>query len=131
GFLAVVQGRQQLFTENTLTPILALLTQRKGEVLLNVLRLWAVVLLSNIIGGLAIGFVCARTTAFDPDVKASFIQIGHEAMMHGFGTVVLRGIFAGWLIALMVWLLPFAEVARFWVIIVITYIVALGHFSHV
>ena len=38
---------------------------------------------------------------------------------------------AGWLIALMVWLLPYAETARVWVIIIITYIVGIGHFSHV
>lgn len=52
-------------------------------------------------------------------------------MEHGFGTTLLRGIFAGWLIALMVWLLPFAESARVWVIIFITYLVGLGHFSHI
>ncbi len=31
----------------------------------------------------------------------------------------------------MVWLLPFAETARVWVIIFITYLVGLGHFSHI
>lgn len=44
---------------------------------------------------------------------------------------MLRGIFAGWLIALMVWVLPFAESARFWVIIVLSYMVGLGHFGHI
>ena len=41
---------------------------------------------------------------------------------------LLRGVFAGWLIALMVWLMPFAEQARVWVIVVITYFVGLGRF---
>jgi formate/nitrite transporter FocA (FNT family) len=40
-------------------------------------------------------------------------------------------VFAGWLIALVVWLLPFAESARIWVIIILTYIVGLAHLSHV
>ena len=31
----------------------------------------------------------------------------------------------------MVWLLPYAETARIWVILLITYVVGLGHFSHV
>jgi formate/nitrite transporter FocA (FNT family) len=52
-------------------------------------------------------------------------------MAHGFGTVLWRGVFAGWLIALMVWLLPFAEMARVWVIIIVTYVVGLGQFSHI
>lgn len=52
-------------------------------------------------------------------------------MEHGALTVLWRGVFAGWLIALMVWLLPFAETARVWVIILITYLVGLGGFSHI
>ena len=39
--------------------------------------------------------------------------------------------FAGWLIALMIWLLPSARSARLFVIVLLTYVVALGHFSHV
>jgi formate/nitrite transporter FocA (FNT family) len=131
GFLIVVLGRQQLFTENTLTPILPLLQRRDLKTLVNVLRLWAVVLVANLLGGCAIAWISARTPVFDERVMAAFIQLGHQAMMNGFGVVVLKGIFAGWLIALMVWLLPFAESARTFVIIIITYIVALGGFSHI
>ena len=131
GFLIVILGRQQLFTENTLTPILPLLQHRTAATLRNVLRLWAVVLIANLIGALIIAVVAAQTNAFDPDVREAFAEIGHKAMEHGFSTVLLRGIFAGWLIALMVWLLPFAETARVWVIILITYLVGLGHFSHI
>jgi formate-nitrite transporter family protein len=43
----------------------------------------------------------------------------------------LRGVLAGWLLALMVWLMPFAESARIWVIVLVTYLVGLGEFSHV
>jgi formate/nitrite transporter FocA (FNT family) len=44
---------------------------------------------------------------------------------------VLKAIFAAWLIALMAWLLPAAETARPVVIIIITYVVALGEFAHI
>jgi formate/nitrite transporter FocA (FNT family) len=44
GFLIVVLGRQQLFTENTLTPILPLLHDRTWKTLRRVLRLWGIVL---------------------------------------------------------------------------------------
>ncbi len=60
-----------------------------------------------------------------------FLEIGLKAIQPGFTIVLLSGIFAGWLIALMVWLLPAAETARTWVIIIITYIVGLGGMSHV
>ena len=131
GFLIVILGRLQLFTENTLTPILPLLRHKDARTAANVLRLWAVVLTANLIGGLAVAVALAKTNAFDPHIQASFTEIGHKAMEHGFGTVLLRGIFGGWLIALLVWLLPFSESARVWVIIIITYTIGLGHFSHV
>ena len=131
GFLIVILGRQQLFTENTLTPILPLLQKKKHATAGNVLRLWSIVLLANLLGALIIAFVAARTSAFSPDIQKAFLEIGHKAMEFAFATVLLRGVFAGWLIALMVWLLPFAESARVWVIILITYLVGLGHFSHI
>jgi formate/nitrite transporter FocA (FNT family) len=62
GFLIVILGRQQLFTENTLTPILPLLQKKDAKTAGNVLRLWTVVLVANLIGALAMAFVCARTT---------------------------------------------------------------------
>lgn len=131
GFLIVILGKQQLFTENTLTPILPLLRRRNLVTLYNVLRLWGVVLLANLLGALLIALVAAHTTAFDEHVLKAFIKIGHKAMEPDFSAVLVRGIFAGWLIALMVWLLPYAQTARVWVIILITYIVGVGHFSHV
>jgi formate/nitrite transporter FocA (FNT family) len=131
GFLIVVLGRQQLFTENTLTVILPLLQKRDGRTLRNVARLWTTVLLANLLGALLFAFVIARTTAFDPDVEEALVRIGQEGLRAGFATTLLRGVFAGWLIALMVWLLPFAESARVWVIVIITYVVGLGGLSHV
>ena len=131
GFLIVVLARQQLFTENTLTVILPLLRQGNPRVLLNVLRLWTIVLGANLLGALAFAWVVAHTNAFEPTIRAQFAELGRQAMAPGFGTVFLRAVFAGWLIALMVWLLPYAETARIWVIILLTYLVALGHLSHV
>jgi formate/nitrite transporter FocA (FNT family) len=131
GFLFVILGRQQLFTENTLTPILPLLQDRSAAVLYDVLRLWGVVLVANLLGGLLIAWAASRTNAFEPHARHAFVAIGHEAMKHGFGNLLWRGVFAGWLIALMVWLLPFAETARVWVIIIVTYVVGLAQLSHV
>lgn len=131
GFLIVVLGRQQLFTENTLTVILPLLNRKDGATLRNVARLWAAVFLANLAGATLFAVVLARTTAFEGDVVDAFTRIAEEALRAGFATTLLRGIFGGWLIAMMVWLLPFAESARVWVIILITYLVGLGGLSHV
>jgi formate/nitrite transporter FocA (FNT family) len=131
GFLIVILGRQQLFTENTLTVILPLLQHKTMRDLLRVLRLWVVVLLANLVGAFAFAWVAARTGAFEPDLHGTLDAIAHESTGQTFGINLLRGIFAGWLIALMVWLLPAAESARIWVIVFITYLVGLGHFPHI
>jgi formate/nitrite transporter FocA (FNT family) len=131
GFLMVILGRQQLFTENTLTPILPLLTSKKMAMLLNVARLWSIVLVTNLAGGFAYVWLIGNSSMFDHEMRRAFSEIGREAMHNGFAVEMLRAIFAGWLLALMVWLLPFAESARVWVIIIISYLVGLGEFSHV
>jgi formate/nitrite transporter FocA (FNT family) len=131
GFLIVILGRQQLFTENTLTPILSLLQRRSAAVLVNVLRLWGIVLVTNIIGAALFAYAVQRTHVFDPKANAAFLQIGLESFDQPFSSLLIKGIFAGWLIALMVWLLPVAETGRISVIILITYIVGLGQLSHI
>jgi formate/nitrite transporter FocA (FNT family) len=131
GFLIVVLGRQQLFTENTLTPILPLLYHRDGKTFGRVLRLWALVLAANIAATWLIAAALAHTGVFPADVKAAFSEISRHAIAEPFWTTVLKGVFAGWLIALMVWLLPGAEGMRPVVIVIITYVVALGGFAHI
>jgi formate-nitrite transporter family protein len=58
-------------------------------------------------------------------------MIGAAALSGGPSTIFLRGIFAGWLIALTVWMLPAAEGSRPIIIIAMTYLVGLGGFAHV
>src|SRR4051812_18631316 len=50
GFVVVILGRQQLFTENTLTPILPLLAHRRRKEFLEVVRLWSVIFCANLLG---------------------------------------------------------------------------------
>jgi formate/nitrite transporter FocA (FNT family) len=131
GFLIIVLGRHQLFTENTLTAVLPFLQRPDAHTLKQVLRLWAVVLAANLAGALLFAFVLARTELFEPHVRATFLEIGREAMASWWGLTFLKGVFAGWLIAMMVWMLPASESARFFVVIVMTYFVALGKFAHI
>jgi hypothetical protein len=58
-------------------------------------------------------------------------EIGRAHIGLAFGIVFVRAIFAGWLIALMVWLLPGAESARVSILIILTYLVGLGAFNHI
>jgi formate/nitrite transporter FocA (FNT family) len=131
GFLIVILGRQQLFTENTLTPVLVLLHNRDRATWLRVLRLWTIVLGANLLGALLFATVVGHTSAFSAEMRQSFQTLGLDALEGGFTTHFLRGVFSGWLIALMVWLLPSAETSRVFIIVVITYVVGAAHLSHV
>ncbi len=130
GFLVVILARQQLFTENTLTVILPLLDERSPRRLGAVARVWAVVLAGNVVGALAFAWLIGLRDVFPAELKSTFETLGREAMEPAFATKVLRGIFGGWLIALTVWLLPAAANARVFVIVIVTYLVGLGHFTH-
>jgi formate/nitrite transporter FocA (FNT family) len=131
GFAIVVLGRQQLFTENTLTPVLPLLHHRDVETLRKVLVLWAIVLATNLAGAWLFAAALAHSSVFNSDVMAAFAALGHRTVESGFAVTFARGIFAGWLIALMVWLLPADQGARLPIIVFITYIIALCQFPHV
>lgn len=131
GFIIVIAGRQQLFTENTLTPVLPLLNKPELRTLGRLLRLWAVVLIGNLIGALLFAWVVGHTRVFEADVRKTFADLGHEALRGGFWLHFLRGIFAGWLIALVVWLLPAADYARLQIILILTYLVGLAGLAHV
>ncbi|WP_206453974.1 formate/nitrite transporter family protein [Aurantimonas marina] len=131
GFVVVVLGRQQLFTENTLTVVLPVLEQRTLSALGLMLRLWAVILVTNVVGTLLFAAVAAHTDIFSPDAREAFSEIGQKAAEAGFWLTMLRAVVAGWLIALMVWLLPEAGAAKIFVILILTYVISLGDFAHV
>ncbi|HLS47141.1 MAG TPA: formate/nitrite transporter family protein, partial [Gemmatimonadales bacterium] len=76
-------------------------------------------------------WVLARSTLVDPEVHEALRTIGLEAIDPSFETTLLRAVFAGWLIALMVWMLPAARSAQFFVIVVMTWLVGAGGLAHV
>ncbi|MFI5256496.1 MAG: formate/nitrite transporter family protein [Gemmatimonadales bacterium] len=131
GFIVVILGSQQLFTENTLTPIVPLLAQWSVARMRNVLRLWGTVLAANLVGALLFALVIGELEVVEPSTQRALSELVQESMRSGPWTTMLHAVFAGWLIALMVWMLPAAETAGIWVIVAMTYLVGLGGFAHV
>jgi formate/nitrite transporter FocA (FNT family) len=106
------------------------LRERRPRVLVDALRPWGVVLAANVLGTTIFGVGLYFADVFDAAQNGALKAVAGEAVAGGFRDTFLSAIFAGWLIALMVWLLPAAETARVGVIIIITYLVGLGGFSH-
>ena len=131
GFIIVILGRQQLFTESTLSAILPLLTRKDGETLWQVARLWTVVLVFNILGTFVFAWLVSHPGLFDDEVNKALRKVAEEAMKDTFVPTMVKAILAGWLIALIVWLIPGAGQSRLLLILIITYVVAAAHFSHI
>ena len=131
GFLIVIIARQQLFTENTLTAIIPLLAKRDLKTFARVIRLWTVVLIANLAGAHLFAWVVAVTPMFLPEVQSAMLALAKEAANVTFGEAVLRGIFAGWLIAMVVWMLAAIDTGRIAVIVFMTYIVGLASLTHI
>ncbi len=112
GFLIVILGRQQLFTENTLTPLLPLFADAKGERFRRVARLWAVIFVGNLVGAAVASAAVALSGAFTPEQRHAFDELAKAAVAPTWPQIFTKAIFAGWIIALMVWLLPLTEVLR-------------------
>lgn len=129
GFVFVTMGRQQLFTETTLTVMLPVLHKTHG--MADVLRYWGIVFAANIVATLLFAAAAMIPGLFQPDTLGAFTQLGVKAAEPGFLGVLIKGVFAGWLIALMVWLMPAAASARFFVIVAVTWLIGAAHFSHV
>ncbi|MGH9612157.1 MAG: formate/nitrite transporter family protein [Bryobacteraceae bacterium] len=131
GFLVVIMGRQQLFTENTLTAIIPLLARRNLRTFLRVLRLWTIVLIANLAGAHLFAWVMGNTPLLKPQFQNAARALAIESASVGFGAAIVRGIFAGWLIALVVWMLAATESDHATIIIILTYIVGLAGLTHI
>lgn len=130
GFMAVILGRGQLFTENTLYPVALILAERRH--FLSTLRLWCIVFTSNVAGALLFAILCARTKALQPEILGALTQFGAEAANHSSKHIFWSAVVGGWIIALVAWMVSGSHsitgsVALIWTL---TFIVGLGRFAH-
>ena len=88
GFLIVVLGRQQLFTENTLTPILELLYCRNLKTLKQVGRLWVLILIGNIAATFAVAAMLAHAPGLQPEIKTAMAEVSRSVYGHDWITTL-------------------------------------------
>ena len=131
GFLIVVLGRQQLFTESTITVVLPVLSDLTWTSVWRMARLWAIVLVANLVGTLFAALFCTFSPVLSGDIADGMLAISRELLELTWWQMAFRGVASGFLIAAMVWMIPSAEGAKFWVITVMTYLIAAGGFTHI
>lgn len=130
GFVIVILGRLQLFTESTVTAMLPLVTRPSREAAVRTLRLWAIVLGANLAGTCIAALLIHLGVLGDAALRDSAIAVSERILTLDPFATFLNAIPAGFLIATIAWMLPNARAQAFWVIFAIAYIVAVAGFSH-
>ncbi|WP_213786052.1 formate/nitrite transporter family protein [Citrobacter portucalensis] len=131
GFIIVIMARQQLFTENTVTAVLPVMQNPTLGNFGLLMRLWSVVLLGNIIGTGVAAWAFEHMPIFDEETRDAFVKIGMDVMKNTSVEMFSNAIISGWLIATMVWMFPAAGAAKIVVIILMTWLIALGDTTHI
>jgi formate/nitrite transporter FocA (FNT family) len=131
GFLMVVLGRQQLFTESTITVVLPVLKDFSADNVWRMARLWLIVLVANFAGTLFAAAFCRYTPVLTPELKEAMLAVSRTLLPLGWWDMAFRGVSSGFLVAAMVWMIPAAESAKFWVISLMTWLIAVGGFTHI
>lgn len=130
GFIAVIVGRAQLFTENTLFPVILVLDRRRH--LGNTARLWSVVFAANVVGALIFAVLMVVAHTLTPSLRGSLEYLGAHAVHGSWGGLFWKGIAGGWIIALVAWLVTAsrdttAQIALIWFA---TFVIGAAHLAH-
>lgn len=103
GFIVVIFGRSELFTEHTTLAVLPVLAGKSS--LRDLGRGWCVVYFANLLG--ATGFA-ALLAHIGPDLGVAspeaLGEIAHHVVDHTASTIFLSAIMAGWMMGLVSWL---------------------------
>ena len=131
GFLIVILGRMQLFTENPITTIIPLLSNFTAKEFFKVVRLWSIVFFFNIIGTTLAALFFSCDMAVSSEFFGALHEIADNVIKLSPVENILRGIPAGIIIAVLVWTAPQTKNFRFMTILFFVYFIALGDFAHV
>ena len=130
GFIVVIIGRSQLFTENTLYPVALVLAEKRH--FWNTLRLWSIVLPANVAGAFGFSLLAAWTPALQPIFVQALARLGLDCLAHPAPTVFWSGVIGGWIIAMAAWLVSGSHsiTGSVMVIWMLTFVVGAGNFAH-
>jgi formate/nitrite transporter FocA (FNT family) len=130
GFIVVIVGRAQLFTENTLFPVVLALDRRRH--IRNTLRLWAVVFVANVAGAVLFAVLAVKTSALSGELRSSLAELGTRTTEGSFAHLFWAGVLGGWIIALMAWLVSAARFTLGQIILVylMTFVVGAARLAH-
>lgn len=131
GFIFVVIGRSELFTEHTTLAVIPVLN--RNATIKSLLVLWGIVYAGNLLGGYAFGYILSvlpeRLNAVD---NGAFFSLAQKLIHHPWHIIAGSGILAGWLMGLLSWLVTSSQetISRIVIIALITSVIGIGGLHH-
>lgn len=130
GFIFVILGRSELFTEHTTLAILPVLNRsRKVK---NLLVLWGLVYAGNLIGGYLFSILISTIAPNIGIETATFYHLSEKLVDYDWNSIFLSAILAGWLMGLLGWLVTSSQdtISRIFLIILITFLIGILGLHH-
>jgi formate/nitrite transporter FocA (FNT family) len=131
GFLIVILGGLQLFTESTLSAVLPVATHPGRRNMGRLLRFWVFVFLANMAGTMLIAGLSNYGLIGASEHREAMLTLSRRLLEHDFFETLKLAVPAGFLIAAVPWVMPSSKGQQFWVVFVLTYFIAVGGFAHV
>lgn len=131
GFLMVILGRMQLFTENTITTVVPVVLRQDMDSFVRTARLWGIVLCANVVGAFVIAAFFGLTPVLKPELLEAMIKISEHATGMEPMIGLISGIPSGILIAAIVWMMPSAPNNKIVLVVIFTWLIAAGDFTHI
>ena len=131
GFIVVIYGRMQLFTENTITTVMPVVAQRSATCLRKMIRLWAIVLSANVLGAVIASGFLLLPGVLPPELSEGLLAVSRHGVEGSAGGNFMRAMPAGVLIAALVWVMPGARGESLVIVLAITWLLAVAGFAHV
>jgi formate-nitrite transporter family protein len=132
GFVFLIVGRGELFTENFLVPI-AGLDHRKGASWRNLAKLWLTSPFFNVLGGLVIILIVTSHSVLPYGTGKTMVGLAGTIHANGVLALFLSAVFGGALITAMTWFVEgqTSMLVRAVVAWAAGFLLALGSFNHV
>jgi formate-nitrite transporter family protein len=131
GFLMVILGRMQLFTEQTIVTVLPVMAEPSWRKLWGVARLWTIVFVANMIGSCIAAAMNVKLHLVNHELLGAMLAVSGHLLHKAPLEILAQAVPAGFIIASVAWIRAAVTNGEFWVVLTLTYVIALGDFTHV
>ena len=131
GYIFVIIGRSELFTEHTVLATIPVLNGKAS--FRSLLNLWVIIYAGNLIGGYLFGTIVLQFNSGTHLISLDFFHFVSQKMIAYSSTnILVSSIMAGWLMGTLSWLLSSAQdtLSRVAMIFFVTFIISIAGLHH-